>query len=79
MSDAIKTIPMVDQKPPADSSSCSTGCGTCGSTGCAGGFGIKAGSEKDVVFRNLFIFAVIGVVMLVTSYLVMKILNAILN
>lgn len=77
MSTNIKTIPLMNQTPPADNS-CSTGCGTCGSNGCAGGFGIKVGSEKDVVYRNLFIFAVIGIVMIVTSFLVMKILTAIL-
>ncbi|MBW6469840.1 MAG: hypothetical protein K0A90_01305 [Methanosarcinaceae archaeon] len=79
MSSDVKTIPLIIQTPPDDSLNCSTGCGTCGSTGCAGGFGVKAGSEKDVVYRNLFIFAVIGIVMLVSSYLIMKILTAILE
>ena len=75
MSDNIKTIPMANQTPIDENSSCSTGCGTCGSTGCSGGFGIKAGSEKDVVYRNLLIFAIIGIVMLVSSILIMKILR----
>lgn len=79
MSTNVKMIPMVDRTPPDDDPSCNTGCGPCGSTGCAGGLGIKAGSEKDVVYRNLLIFAIVGIVMIVTSYLVMKILAAILE
>ncbi|MCL7411719.1 MAG: hypothetical protein P1P69_03140 [Methanosarcinaceae archaeon] len=79
MSSDVKTIPLIIQTPSDDSPNCSTGCGKCGSTGCAGGLGVKAGSEKDVVYRNLFIFAVIIIVMIVASFLIMKILNAILE
>lgn len=77
MSNDSITLPMVTRTPDENGVNLKSGCGTCGSTGCAGGFGIKAGSEKDVVYRNLFIFAIIGIVMLVSSYLIMKILTAI--
>ena len=78
MSSDMKTIPLLDKRSENDSSS-SPGCSTCSSTGCAGGFGVKAGSEKDVVYRNLLIFAIIGIVMIVSSFLIMKILTAILE
>ncbi|HJH32733.1 MAG TPA: hypothetical protein C5S50_11310 [Methanosarcinaceae archaeon] len=79
MSNDTKKLPLLNQNPPDDSSNCSTGCSTCGSTGCAGGLGIRSGSESDVVYRNLFLFAVIVIVMITTSFLIMKILTAILK
>ncbi len=79
MSNDSITLPMATRTPDENGASQESGCGTCSSTGCAGGFGIKAGSEKDVVYRNLFIFAVIGIVMIVSSFLIMKILTAILE
>jgi hypothetical protein len=60
-------------------SSCNTGCGNCSSTGCAGGHFIKAGSSNDVVYMNRFIFALFFIVINVTSYLIINILNAILQ
>ena len=79
MSNDSITLPMATRKPTENDTNPDGGCGTCGSTGCAGGFGIKAGSEKDVVYRNLLIFALIGIVMLVSSFLIMKILTAVLE
>ncbi len=76
MSSDVKTIPLLDNRS-EDDSSCSTECTTCSSTGCAGGLGIKAGSEKDVVYKNIFIFIVAGIVMIVSSFLIMKILTAV--
>ena len=76
MSSDMKTIPLLDNQS-EDDSNCSTGCGTCSSTGCAGGLGIKAGSEKDVVYRNIFIFILAAIVMIVSSFLIMKILTAV--
>jgi uncharacterized membrane protein YedE/YeeE len=73
MSNEIKTIPLMD-KHSVDDSSCSTGCGNCSSTGCNGGHVVKAGSSNEVVYMNLIFFALIVIVMIVTSYLVMKIL-----
>ena len=79
MSNDSITLPMVTRTPPENDTNTDSGCGTCGSTGCAGGFGIKAGSEKDVVYRNLFIFLLFGVVMIVSSYIIMRIITAILE
>ena len=76
MSSDMKTIPLMDEQS-VDDSSCSTGCGNCNSTGCAGGHIIKAGSSNDVVYMNLLFFALFLIVMIVTSYLIIKILTAI--
>ncbi|MBC2698606.1 MAG: hypothetical protein HF976_04340 [ANME-2 cluster archaeon] len=76
MSSDIKTIPLMDENS-VDNSSCSTGCGNCNSTGCAGGHIVNAGSSDDVVYMNLLFFALFFIVMIVTSYLIMKILTAI--
>ena len=78
MSSDVKTIPLMNRHS-VDDSSCSTGCGNCSSTGCNGGHIVKAGSSNDVVYMNLIFFAVFFIVMIVTSYLMMKILNAILQ
>ncbi|SFM66250.1 hypothetical protein [Methanolobus profundi] len=49
-------------------------CTSCGSGGCCGGFGIKAGSEKDVVFRNIFLYTAMGVIMFTVAYLITRIM-----
>lgn len=51
-----------------------SGCGGC-SGGTCGAFGIKAGSEKDVVIRNLLMFAIMGLGMILAAYLIVKLLN----
>ncbi|MGP8329450.1 MAG: hypothetical protein ACT6FF_03910 [Methanosarcinaceae archaeon] len=81
MPNDTKTIPLVNRnlKPPADNSECGTECSTCSSTGCAGGLGIKSGSNSDVVYRNIFIFTVIILTMIMTSFLIIKILTVILE
>lgn len=78
MSSDMKTIPLMDEQS-VDDSSCSTGCGNCNSTGCAGGHIIKAGSSNDVVYMNLLFFTLFLIVMIVTSYLIIKILTAIIQ
>ncbi|WMW21519.1 hypothetical protein RE476_08970 [Methanolobus mangrovi] len=47
-------------------------CTSCGAGGCCGGFGIKAGSEKDVVFRNIFVYMTMGILMFTVAYLIMR-------
>jgi len=78
MSNDSKTIPLMNEQS-VDNSSCSTGCGNCNSTGCNGGHIVKAGSSDDVVYINLLFFALFLIVMIVTSYLIMKILTAVLQ
>jgi len=78
MSSDVKTIPLMDTNS-VDESSCSTGCSNCSTTGCNGGHVVKAGSSDDVVYMNLLFFALFFIIMIVTSYLIMKILNAIIQ
>ncbi|MDK2827082.1 MAG: hypothetical protein PWQ63_638 [Methanolobus sp.] len=49
-------------------------CSTCAKGGCCGGFGIKAGSEKEVVYRNIFLYLGMGAIVFGVSYLIMQIL-----
>lgn len=40
--------------------------------------GIKAGSEKDVVYRNVFVYLMIAAVILIATYVVKELLTALL-
>nr|WP_321497193.1 hypothetical protein [uncultured Methanolobus sp.] len=51
--------------------SCSAGCGG----GCGGGLGIKAGSEKDIVFRNIFLYVAMGTIIFIVAYMGTKLLS----
>ena len=50
-------------------------CSSCSSGGCCGGFGIKAGSEKDVVFRNIFLYVAMGLIMFTVAYVVTRLVS----
>ncbi len=76
MSSDIKTIPLMNEKS-VDNSSGITRSGNRNSTGCAGGHIVKRGSSDDVVYMKLLFFALFFIVMIVTAYLIMKILTAI--
>jgi hypothetical protein len=68
------TIPLVDKtKTETQNTSC-TSCTSCDGGGCCGGFGIKAGSEKDVVFRNIFLYLTMGLIIFTVTYLATKLL-----
>lgn len=76
MSKELKTLPMITREQEAKESCGAKGCGT---GACAGGFGIKAGSEKNVVYRNILVYLLIGIVMLVTAYITLSVITSILN
>lgn len=52
-----------------------TSCNECGKGGCCGGFGIKVGSEKEVVYRNIFLYSAMGLILFTATYLIMQILT----
>ena len=56
------------------------GCG-CDSacSGCAGSLGMKAGSEKDVVYRTVFSYLMIVSVILLITYIVKQFLTSMLT
>jgi hypothetical protein len=65
-------IPVLDNEPEESED---TSCNSCGKSGCCGGFGIKVGSEKDVVYRNIFLYAAMGLIIFTATYLIMQLLN----
>ena len=54
------------------------GCGSASCNSCPGALGIKPGSEKSVVFRNVFIYLAIISFVLVATYTAKQILTSIL-
>jgi len=66
-------IPVLNNKPENNEKE-NVECNTCGKGGCCGGFGIKAGSEKEVVYRNIFLYLAMGIIIFATAYLIMKLM-----
>ncbi|WP_094227869.1 hypothetical protein [Methanolobus psychrotolerans] len=66
-------IPLLNTQEPETQNN--SACSSCGAGGCCGGFGIKAGSEKEVVFRNIFIYMTMGIIMFTVAYLIMKLMT----
>ncbi|HIH74240.1 MAG TPA: hypothetical protein HA306_02945 [Methanosarcina sp.] len=54
------------------------GCGAASCANCPGALGMKAGSEKDVVYRNVFAYLMVVVVILTATYVVKEILTSLL-
>lgn len=54
------------------------GCGSASCSSCPGSLGIKAGSEKDVVYRNVFIYLTTAVVILIVTYTAKVVLTSLL-
>lgn len=53
-----------------------TGCSGCASKSCkGGGMGIYPGSEKEIVYRNIFLYTVMGLIIFITTYLILHLLN----
>ncbi|TQD28206.1 hypothetical protein [Methanolobus vulcani] len=67
------TIPLFDKTETENQNTSCTSCTSCGG-GCACGLGIKAGSEKEVVFRNIFLYITMGVIIFTVTYLATKLL-----
>ncbi len=70
-----KTIIPLLNKDEAENQENNSTCSGCNSSGCCGGFGIKAGSEKEVVFRNIFLYLAMGIIMFTVAYIVMRIVT----
>ncbi|WP_407355366.1 hypothetical protein [Methanolobus sp. WCC5] len=50
-------------------------CSSCSTGGCCGGFGIVAGSKKEVVMRNIFLYVGSGIIMFTVAYLIMRLIS----
>jgi hypothetical protein len=69
-------LPMVRKERKTISNAPSTGRGGCGSKSCkGGGMGIYPGSEKEVVYRNIFLYTIMGLIIFITAYLIVHLLN----
>jgi len=57
------------------------GCGCCATPckGCGGALGIKIGSEKDVVYRNVALYLSIAVIIILGTFVMQRILTVFLN
>lgn len=76
MSDGTKSIPIMTHTGTTNNS-CVTapkGCGNCHS---CHSLGIKAGSERNVVYRNVLMYLTVGASMVVATLVFMRILTAI--
>lgn len=76
MSKELDTLPVVTRENNTKKSCNTKGCG---SGACAGGFGIRAGSEKNVVYRNILTYTLMGLVMLFSAYITLKVITSILS
>lgn len=73
-------LPMVQKGKKTAFSHSGTGCSGCGSKSCkGGGMGIYPGSEKEVVYRNIFLYAVMGLIIFITTYLIVHLLNLLIR
>ncbi|WP_156148043.1 hypothetical protein [Methanosarcina sp. WWM596] len=54
------------------------GCGAASCSNCPGALGIKAGSERNVVYKNVFTYLMAAVVILVATYVVKEVLTSLL-
>ncbi|QLC51126.1 hypothetical protein HWN40_13315 [Methanolobus zinderi] len=76
MSDNKIIIPVINKKSQEQNDK-NTACNSCSTGGCSGGFGIKAGSEKEVVYRNIFLYLGMGIIIFVVAYLMTRLLSII--
>ena len=76
MSKELNALPVVTREESTKNSRKTKGCG---SGACSGGFGIRPGSEKPVVYRNIITYTLMGVVMLFSAYATLKIIGSILG
>ncbi|MCC4769855.1 hypothetical protein FXV91_06460 [Methanosarcina sp. DH2] len=54
------------------------GCGAASCENCPGALGMKAGSDRDLVYRNVFVYLMVVIVILVTTYVVKEALTSLL-
>ncbi|MCG7851294.1 MAG: hypothetical protein MIO92_02120 [Methanosarcinaceae archaeon] len=76
MSDETKPIPVMTRTG-SWNNSCATTSKGCGDCHTCHSLGIKAGSERNVVYRNVAMYLTVGVAMVVATLVFMKILTAI--
>ncbi len=78
MSKYLRSLPVIKRTPP-DEEGISASCTSCSSKSCCGGFGIKAGSEKDVVYRNVIMYLLMGTIIITVAYILKNALSYIMG
>lgn len=71
----VNTTAMKASKNPTQEVQLGCGCGSASCVGCPGSLGIKPGSERDVVYRNVSIYLTIAVVIVLGTFIASKALN----
>ncbi|MBP1910057.1 hypothetical protein [Methanolobus bombayensis] len=67
-------IPLLNKSEVETETDSNVACNSCGG-GCCGGMGIKAGSDKEVVFRNIFLYVGMGAIIFIVAYLATKLIS----
>lgn len=75
MSYDTHTVPLKIRNKSDENCDTESSCSSCGS-GCSGGL-VEAGSEKNIVYRNLFVFAVTAIVFVAVTYGIMQLLKTV--
>jgi hypothetical protein len=73
MSDNMKKLPVI-QRPASEEERPS--CGGCDSKGNCNHWGIRPGSEKEEVYRNVLIYLTMGIVIIIAALLIKALLSS---
>ncbi|MBP2030731.1 hypothetical protein J2755_001679 [Methanohalophilus levihalophilus] len=77
MSEHMNELPVI-QKSSQDEKK-SSACDGCETKGCCGALGIRAGAEKEEVYRNLTIYLILLVVIVVGAYILKNLMSLVLS
>jgi hypothetical protein len=72
MPDNMKKLPVIQRPKPKEEEAPS--CGGCDSKGNCNHWGIRPGSEKEEVYRNILIYITMGIVIIITALLIRALL-----
>ncbi|WP_129598264.1 hypothetical protein [Methanohalophilus profundi] len=75
MSDKMKKLPVIQRPEPEEKEKVSA-CGGCDSKGKCNHWGIKLGSEKEEVYRNVLIYLTMGIVIIITALLIKALMSS---
>lgn len=73
MPDSMKKLPVIQRQEPEEKT---PSCGGCDSKGNCNHWGIKPGSEKEEVYRNVLIYLTMGIVVIIAALLIKALLSS---
>ncbi len=77
MSETMNELPVIQKTTEKENKS--SGCDGCETKGCCGALGIRAGAEKEEVYRNVAIYITMGVVVIVGAYVLKNLISLIVS